>query len=57
MTNTQVFDTAEHLTSPEIIAAYFNEALSISDDEFIARAIGTVARAQGITEGAMGESW
>ena len=47
---TQHFDAAEHLTNPEIMVAYLTEALESGDDEFIAQAIGTVARAQGITE-------
>ena len=35
---------------PEIMVAYLTEALESGDDEFIAQAIGTVARALGITE-------
>ena len=46
---TTPFDAAEHLTSPEAIATYLNDAIaSGSVEEFIA-AIGTVARAKGVT--------
>ena len=50
MTKTQTFDPAEYLTSPEVIAAFVTEALESGDNELIATAIGTVARAQGITK-------
>lgn len=43
------YDTAEFLDSPEMIAAYLTEALEIGEAEFIAQAIGNVARAQGMT--------
>jgi probable addiction module antidote protein len=46
---TAPFDAAEHLDNPEVIAHYLSEALATEDPEFIARAIGTVARAQGMT--------
>jgi probable addiction module antidote protein len=46
---TTQFDTAEYLDSPEAIAAYLNDAIaSGSDAEFIA-ALGTVARARGMS--------
>jgi len=46
---TTPFDAAEYLTSPEAIAAYLNDAIENGDaDEFIA-ALGTVARAKGMS--------
>jgi probable addiction module antidote protein len=46
---TIAFDAAEYLDSPQAIADYLSEALETGDAEFIAQAIGTVARAQGMT--------
>jgi probable addiction module antidote protein len=46
---TRTYDTAEYLDSPEMIAEYLTEALETDDAEFIARAIGKVARARGMT--------
>ncbi|PYV29219.1 MAG: putative addiction module antidote protein [Acidobacteria bacterium] len=43
------FDAAEYLDSPEMIAAYINEALESEDASAIAVAIGTVARARGMS--------
>jgi probable addiction module antidote protein len=43
------FDAAKYLDSPQAIADYLSEALETGDAEFIAHAIGTVARAQGMT--------
>lgn len=48
MLKTKKFDVAEHLDSPEMIAAYLTEALETDDAEFISLAIGTVARAKGM---------
>jgi probable addiction module antidote protein len=47
---TRVFDAAEFLDvdSPEAIAEYLTEALETDDAAFIAKAISTVARAQGM---------
>jgi probable addiction module antidote protein len=42
---TRPSDSAEYLDSPEAIAEYLSEALEDSDPAFIARAIGTAARA------------
>ncbi|WP_235782899.1 addiction module antidote protein [Bradyrhizobium murdochi] len=42
------FDAAEYLDSPEMIAAYLNEAFESEDTSAIAVAIGTVARARGM---------
>jgi probable addiction module antidote protein len=54
MAKTRVFDAAEFLDSPEMIAEYLTEALATDDEAFIAKAISTVARAQGM--GAVAES-
>jgi len=43
------FDSAEYLDSPEIIAAYINEAIESEDASAIAVAIGTVAHARCIS--------
>ena len=43
------FDAAEYLDSPEMIAAYLNEAFESEDASAIAVAIGTVARARGMS--------
>jgi probable addiction module antidote protein len=49
MAKTRPFDTAEYLDSPETIAAYLSEALETNDPAFITDAIGTIARARGMT--------
>jgi probable addiction module antidote protein len=54
MAKTRVFDAAEYLDSREMIAEYLTEALDTDDAAFIAKAIGTVARAQGM--GAVAEA-
>jgi probable addiction module antidote protein len=51
---TRVFDAAEYLDSPEMIAEYLTEAFETDDEVFITKAIGTVARAQGM--GAVAEA-
>ena len=43
------FDAAEYLDSPQAVADYLSEAFETGDQEFIAVAIGTVARAKGMT--------
>lgn len=48
-TEIKPFDAAEYLDSPEMIAEYLTEALATEDPDLIAKAIGTVARAQGMT--------
>jgi probable addiction module antidote protein len=50
MAKTVEFDAAEFLDSREAIADYLSEALETADPEFITVAIGTVARAQGMTD-------
>ena len=49
MAKAKPFDAAEYLDSPEMIAAYINEALESQDPSAIAVAIGTVARARGMS--------
>ena len=49
MPKTGVFDAAEYLDSPEMIAEYLTDAFETDDEVFIAKAIGTVARAQGMS--------
>ena len=48
MAKTRIFDAAEYLDSPEMIAEYLTEALETDDDAFIAKAISIVARALGM---------
>jgi probable addiction module antidote protein len=43
------FGAAEYLDSPETIAGYLSEAFETGDDQFIAQALGTVARAKGMS--------
>jgi probable addiction module antidote protein len=43
------FDVAEHLGSPEAIAAYLNEAFETRDMAFMLAAIRDVARARSMT--------
>lgn len=49
-TKTTPYDSAEYLASSEAIEAYMEEALETGDPAFIAAALGTVARARGITQ-------
>jgi probable addiction module antidote protein len=44
------FDAADHLNSDEAIAAYLNDFLEEGDAAMIAHALGTAARARGMTE-------
>ena len=44
------FDAADYLDSPEMIAAYLTEAFESEDPALIAKAIGAVARPQGMTD-------
>jgi len=50
MVKTRPFDAAEYLDGPEAIAEYLTDAFSDGDASFIARAIGTAARARGMAE-------
>ncbi len=47
---TTLFDAAKYLDTPEAISAYMDEALATHDMAFITKAIGTVARARGMTD-------
>ena len=47
---TTKFDSVEYLTSPEVQAELVAEAFESGDPKFIAHALGTVARARGMTE-------
>lgn len=49
---TRAWDSAEHLQTGEDIAAYLDAALDEAGDDpaFIAQALGTVARARGMSE-------
>lgn len=49
-TKTRRYDTAEQLDSPHEIAAYIEAALEDGDARVIAHALGTVARARGMSE-------
>ena len=49
MGKTRPFDAAEYQDSPEAIAAYLSEAFETNDPGFITEAIGTVARARGMS--------
>ena len=46
----QEFDPAEYLSSPEAIAAFMADALETGDAGYIAKALGIVARAKGMSE-------
>ena len=49
MAKARRFDAAEYLDSPAAIADYLTEAFETGDSEFIAEAIGTVARSVGMS--------
>lgn len=49
-TRTFPFDAAEALDTPEAIAEYLTAALETNDPSYIAKAIGTVARARGMSD-------
>lgn len=44
------FDPAEFLETPEAIAEFLNEALAVADAAYIAKALGVVARAKGMSQ-------
>ena len=48
-TKTSPYDSAEYLDSAEAIRGYMEEALETDDPAFIAHALGTVARARGMS--------
>jgi probable addiction module antidote protein len=49
-TETHPYDSAEFLDNDEAIAEYMDEAFRTGDASFIARCLGTVARARGMTQ-------
>ncbi|MCD9006769.1 putative addiction module antidote protein [Luteimonas sp. XNQY3] len=51
-TPVETYDVAEHLRTPEEMAAYLEACIEESDGDaaFIARALGDIARAQGMTK-------
>jgi probable addiction module antidote protein len=49
-TKTSPYDSAEYLDSSEAINAYMEEALETDDPAFIAKALGTIARARGMSQ-------
>ena len=50
MAKIRPYDSAEPLDSPKAVAAYLSEALETGDPSFVAHAIGTAARARGMTD-------
>lgn len=44
------YDSAAYLDSAEALEAYMEEALATEDPAFIARALGTLARARGMSQ-------
>jgi probable addiction module antidote protein len=52
MTKTSRYDVAEHLRTPEEMAAYLEACLEEADGDaaFVAKALGDIARAKGMTE-------
>lgn len=53
-TKTLPFDPAEHLTDPADQAELLNDALATCDAAYIANALGTIARARGMSGVARG---
>jgi len=51
-TKTMVYDVAEHLRTPKEMALYLDACIEESngDASFIAKALGDIARAQGMTQ-------
>ncbi len=47
---TKVFDPADYLKTEEAVIAYLDEAMEGNDPVAIARALGDVARSEGMTE-------
>ena len=51
-TNTTRYDVAEHLRTPQDMAAYLEACMEAADGDanFIAKALGDIARAKGMTQ-------
>lgn len=47
---TTLFDAADYLDTAEAISVYLEDAFETDDPAYIAHALGTVARAKGMTE-------
>ena len=47
---TSPYDSAEYLDTGEAINAYMEDALETDDPAFIAKALGTIARARGMSK-------
>lgn len=47
---TREFDAARYIETPEDAAIFLDEAFKTGDAAFIAHALGTVARAQGVSD-------
>ena len=47
---TRPYDSAEYLDSDEAINGYMEEALKTNDPAFIAKALGAIARAHGMSQ-------
>lgn len=47
---TTLFDAAKYLNTPEAISVYLEDIFETEDPLLIAHALGTVARAKGMTE-------
>ncbi len=47
---TRPYDSAEYLNSAEALQTYMEEALETNDAAFIAKALGTMARARGMSQ-------
>jgi len=50
MAKTAKFDVADYLDSPQAIADYLSEAFQTGNGQYIAQAIGTAARAEGMSK-------
>src|ERR1700678_201511 len=50
MVKTEPFDAARSLTSPDSQAGLLHDALGSGEDTYVARALGVIARARGMTE-------
>jgi probable addiction module antidote protein len=48
-TSTSLWDAAEHLETPEDMAAYLEAALEDGDPALVAAVLGDIARAEGMT--------
>ena len=51
-TKTSPYDVAEHLRTPEEMAAYLEASIEAADGDaaFVAKALGDIARAKGMTQ-------